>query len=78
MNKVIEKKLDLAMGHISEAHTGLEILRDDMQNDFEEKSEQWQDSEKGEAMKEKIELLDDLVSRLDDIDNELNDLKTKE
>lgn len=78
MTKAIDKKIDLAIGHISEAASGLENLQDDMQEDFDEKSEAWQESSAGEVMKEHIDLLEDIVARLGDMETELSDLKSTE
>ena len=42
--------------------TTLEAMRAEMQSYFDDRTERWQDGERGEAMTERLEQLDDLIT----------------
>jgi hypothetical protein len=43
----------------------LETCREEMQMYFEERTEQWQEGERGIAMQEKIEMLEEIIQNLE-------------
>jgi hypothetical protein len=49
------------------ARRALETMREEMQSYYDERSESWQESDKGEEMQRRIDALDSLLSELDDI-----------
>lgn len=67
---ITQKKFDTAIEAVNtkveEAREMLEELRDTIQAEFDEKSEKWQEGEKGEAWKELLESLDEQIGVLQD------------
>ena len=49
-----------------QAHSTLDALRQSMQAYFDERSEAWQDSGKGEALSARIEAIEEALSQLQD------------
>lgn len=64
-----------AAAAIAEGRSMLDGIKDKLQEEFDEKSEKWQESDKGQEAQEAIELLDDLSSRLEDIESEIDSMK---
>jgi hypothetical protein len=54
-------------GSIDQAHTLLQTTREEMQSYFEERSEAWVESEKGEAFQERMDALDTLLEELNSL-----------
>jgi hypothetical protein len=52
---------------IAGALSALEASRDEMQVYFDERSENWQESERGEELRERIETLESMIERFDDL-----------
>ena len=48
------------------ARAQIEAAKDEMQTYFDERSEEWQNSEKGEAMQEQLERLDTAIEALEE------------
>lgn len=71
-----ERPIVRAIALIGEGRSMLESLREKMQNEFDEKSEKWQEGDKGQEMQTEIELLEDVTGRLEDIETEVGDLKS--
>lgn len=53
---------------IESSREQIEIVRDEMQIYFDERSEKWQESEKGEEHQNRMESLESALSALDEID----------
>jgi hypothetical protein len=53
---------------IEQARAALETARDEMQAYFDDRSETWQDGERGEAMQERLDALDAILSDMDGIE----------
>jgi len=68
MNKDLKDKLARAQNLVNEALNIAEEVRDDLQEDFDDKSEKWQEDEAGQALMEKIERLDELVNSIGELD----------
>jgi hypothetical protein len=49
------------------ARRALATMREEMQSYYDERSESWQESDKGEEVQRRIDALDSLLSDLDDI-----------
>ena len=49
-----------------QAQATIEMAREEMEDYFNDRSETWQDGEKGEALNERMEDLDTIVSSLND------------
>lgn len=60
-----KKTLREAQMHISEARSFVEAVRDDEQEKYEEKSDQWKDSEKGSDAEERINQLSEAIDNLE-------------
>jgi hypothetical protein len=52
---------------IAAAITSLETVRDEMKTYADERTERWQESEKGEAFGERLEQIENLISELEDL-----------
>jgi hypothetical protein len=52
---------------IAGALSTLEASRDAMQVYFDERSENWQESERGEELRERIETLESIIERFDEL-----------
>jgi hypothetical protein len=52
---------------IAGALSALEASRDAMQVYFDERSENWQESERGEELRERIETLESMIERFDEL-----------
>jgi len=61
-----KKTLDDAQRKLGEVITELENLRDSLQSEFDEKTEQWQEGERGQAMEQRIEDLETVCDGLND------------
>jgi hypothetical protein len=73
----LQEALDAYNGVLSEARFFAADVSQDWENDFEEKSERWQESEKGEGVREMIEAwqnvdLEDLEIDMPDAEIDLN------
>lgn len=64
MNEGRRKRLSTLLGQIEGIRAAVEEVRDDEQADFNDKSETWQQGEKGEAAQAVIESLDAAVESL--------------
>lgn len=51
----------------AQAKATLQTLRDEMENYHSERSESWQESERGEAFGDRIQALDEILSALDEL-----------
>jgi hypothetical protein len=49
---------------LQDAQRTLETLRDEMQAYFDDRSEQWQESERGEALQERIEEIESMLEAI--------------
>lgn len=49
---------------LQDAQRTLETLRDEMQAYFDDRSEQWQESERGEALQERIEEIESMLETI--------------
>lgn len=52
---------------IQQARAAVDTCREEMQGYHDERSEQWQESEKGEQMQEKIDALENLLNDMDNL-----------
>ena len=52
---------------ISQARAALDTCREEMQEYYDERSEEWQESEKAEQMQQRIEALESIIGELDDV-----------
>ena len=52
----------------SKAYYALEMLRDEMQAYYNDRTERWQESEAGTAMQERIETVENLLSELEEME----------
>lgn len=75
MKKTDVKLVAAIIGDLEEKIAKLTDLRDDAQNQYDNKSEKWQESEKGEQAMEQIDYLtnacDGLESVKDDLENSM-------
>lgn len=54
-------------GMADHARVLLQAMRDEMQSYFDDRSETWQEGDKGEAMQGRIDALDGVIDQLDNI-----------
>jgi chromosome condensin MukBEF complex kleisin-like MukF subunit len=73
MNAAQRKQIERVEALLSEARCILEELRDDLQAAFDEKSERWQESERGEAAQEEIDNLENACASVEEIEGSLAD-----
>ena len=52
---------------LDQAKNNLETLRDEMQAYYDDRSEAWQESDRGQAMEERIEALEALIQDIDEL-----------
>lgn len=53
---------------IEQARTALETARNEMEGYVDERSEAWQEGERGEAMRERIDALDSVLSDIEELE----------
>ena len=54
---------------ISQARTCLQTVQDEMQNYFDDRSDAWQEGERGLAFEERIELVETATQAVEDLQN---------
>ena len=69
----MSKKIQKILGKLEEIHKELEILQEEMQDTYDNRSERWQESEKGEEYMEQIDALEDAASSVRDAIDYLSD-----
>jgi hypothetical protein len=69
---VTKKELESVINAISNCITVLETARDETQEKFDDRTPQWQESDKGQALEARVEDLSEVASGLDDILTSLN------
>ncbi len=72
MNKTNQKEVSALISTIEEAVAALQAITDDEQEAFDEKSEKWQESEKGEEASEVLDTLQAQVDALEEVAGELS------
>jgi hypothetical protein len=70
--------IDTYNGVLADAHSYLEDISTQAQTDFDDKSERWQEGDRGEATREWIDGLDNILLEMDEIENFVYDLPTLE
>jgi hypothetical protein len=70
---VDKKTLREAQARIGEARAMVEVVRDDEQEKFDEKSDAWKEGDKGQEAEANIETLSGVVDALEGIDSEIED-----
>lgn len=72
MKEPLTKARDL----ISEVISMVETVKDELQEKFDEKTEQGQESEAGQALEQRIATLEEISEELEDTVSNLNDVLT--
>jgi hypothetical protein len=72
MNKTNQKELATLIGTLEEAVAAIQAIHDDEQEAFDDKSEKWQESEKGEEASEALDTIQAQVDALEEIVGELS------
>lgn len=54
-------------GLVAQAQTALQTAHDEMEAYFEERSEEWQESDRGDELKDRIEAIESLLSELENV-----------
>jgi hypothetical protein len=49
----------------------MERTRDEMQDYFDRRTEQWQESERGELMEQRIQILEEVIEKLESLQEEV-------
>lgn len=86
MKTAFKKQLSKMIGKIEEMNENISLLKGEIEDicsetlgDFENKSEKWQEGEKGQDEQQKIDALENLSSSLDEatgcLDSVLSDLQ---
>lgn len=65
MNKTQQKQINEALGMLEEAHSILEEVLGEVQDNYDNKSEKWQEGEAGEKAQEEISGLEDAINETD-------------
>lgn len=65
------KEADAMISKLEDLIDQLSIQRDDLQEKFDNRSEKWQESDKGEEMQTDISTLDDVISSLESAKDDL-------
>jgi len=65
----INGAIDTYNGVLSDARSYVEDIASQAESDFEDKSENWQSGERGEATREWIDTVDNAVAELEDVEN---------
>ena len=65
----INGAIDTYNGVLSDARSYIEDIASRAESDFEDKSENWQSGERGEATREWIDSIDNAVSEMEDLEN---------
>lgn len=65
MKKSNLKKLNNLIGKLEEIKAAVETIRDDEQESFDSKSDNWRDGEKGEEAQEQLNTLEEIVTGLE-------------
>ncbi len=76
MNKTTCKKLNSLRDKIDSLNVDLEAIKDEEQDFFDEKSENWQNSDAGDLLTEIIDSLDNSNSLLNDVISSLEETIT--
>lgn len=74
MKKSQLNKLKKYESKIIDLREDLEILLGEMQDDYDSKSERWQESEKGEELQEQISSLENIVNAIQDAECDIEEL----
>jgi flagellar biosynthesis chaperone FliJ len=72
MNKTNQKELATLIGTLEEAVAAIQAIHDDEREAFDDKSEKWQESEKGEEASEALDTIQAQVDALEEIVGELS------
>lgn len=65
MKAALLKKIEKLLGDLNEHRSQIESGRDEMQDKYDDRTDNWKDSEAGEKMAEELSYLDDIVSSLE-------------
>ena len=71
MNKEQKETLRKAQGMFSEAITLIETIKEDLEETFEEGSDNWKESEKGQRAEEQIGQLEEVINSLNQADSDI-------
>lgn len=74
MKKSQLNKLKKYESKIIDLREDLEILLEEMQDDYDSKSERWQESEKGEELQGQISTLENIVNAIHDAECDIEEL----
>jgi ribosome recycling factor len=74
MNKARQKIVTAARAKIEEAKADIEALRDDMQNEYDDKSERWQEGEAGQAASEELDTINAIADSIENTESEFGNL----
>lgn len=72
----VGKATDL-IGALEEAKAEIEDLHATVEGEFDDRSEKWQESEKGEAEREAIDKIQEIIDAIGQAIDELGDLESK-
>lgn len=67
-------KIDKCIGNLEAIKSEIEEFKDNLQDQFDSKSEKWQEGEKGEEMQGNISRLEDLLNELESAYSSMEDL----
>jgi len=65
VNAEQKKTVKQALDEIASAKAGLEQVRDELQEDFDDLSEKAQEGDRGQKMQEEIEQIEEVISNLE-------------
>lgn len=68
MNKTQLKKLSAAESTVQELIANLEGVKGELEDSFDNKSEGWQEGEKGQEAQEEIDSVGEIIDSLENID----------
>lgn len=70
-----KKKIEIALTSIIEAKAMLEEVSEIEQDIYDERSERWQESERGEEVAEALALLEDAICELEEVGDMIDEVK---
>jgi uncharacterized protein YukE len=72
MNKAQQKRLSAVVSSLEAAEAEIEAVKDELQEDFDNRSERWQEGEKGEALQAAIDALNEEQEKVNEASTGIN------